>query len=171
MISEGYRKQLEQMHVEKEHFGKRSSIWAKPVFEMCAVLETEDVLDYGCGKGELNLHLPFAVKGYDPGVPKYVKTPEPADVVVCTDVLEHIEPDHLDDVLADLKRVTRKALMLHVHTKPANKTLPDGRNAHLIVQDKDWWMEHFKDWKRKSDVMDAVSEKHGVIGFTVVLEP
>jgi hypothetical protein len=27
-----------------------------------------------------------------------------------------------------------------IATRPAKKHLPDGRNAHLIVQDSDWWL-------------------------------
>ena len=59
---------------------------------------------------------------------------------MCTDVLEHIEPDRLDEVLDDLKRVTRKMGFFVVATRAADKTLPDGRNAHLIQQERDWWL-------------------------------
>jgi hypothetical protein len=30
---------------------------------------------------------------------------------------------------------------LRIDTKPARKVLPDGRNAHLIIKDIDWWAE------------------------------
>ena len=30
-----------------------------------------------------------------------------------------------------------------ISTRPAKKTLPDGRNAHLTVQSPDWWYGMF----------------------------
>ena len=75
-------------------------------------------------------------------------TPNPADIVACTDVLEHIEPECLEDVLADLRQVTKRLGFFTIATRPAKKFLADGRNAHLIQQDAKWWIErlwkHFK---------------------------
>jgi len=73
-------------------------------------------------------------------------TPEPHDLVCCIDVLEHIEPECLEDVLDDLVRVTLKNLFVNVSTSLAIQILPDGRNAHLIVEPCRWWME--KLWDR-----------------------
>jgi hypothetical protein len=56
------------------------------------------------------------------------------------DVLEHIEPDCLDDVLDDLKRVTKGIGFFTVACGPAAKVLPDGRNAHLIQEPPEWWL-------------------------------
>ena len=57
----------------------------------------------------------------------------------CGDVLEHVEPEYLQDVLADIKRCMKRAGLLVISTIPAKKTLPDGRNAHLIVESPLWW--------------------------------
>jgi hypothetical protein len=59
--------------------------------------------------------------------------------VVCTDVLEHIEPEHLAGVLEDLKRVIKLTGFFAIHTGQSCKTLADGRNTHLIQQDKEAW--------------------------------
>lgn len=145
LLTEEYREQLEELHTSRADFGKRGNRWAGTAMAMCGAHDTTDVLDYGCGKGELNLHMPFEVHCYDPGVPKHSSAPEPADVVVCTDVLEHIEPECLDDVLADLKRVVKKVALLAIHTGPAIKTLPDGRNAHLIQEKPEWWKDKLEE--------------------------
>jgi hypothetical protein len=58
-------------------------------------------------------------------------------------VLEHIEPELLDTVLDDLQRVTMGLGIFTVHTGPAVKVLPDGRNAHLIQQPAQWWLPKF----------------------------
>ncbi|MGI9504503.1 MAG: methyltransferase domain-containing protein, partial [Geminicoccaceae bacterium] len=108
------------------------------------------VLDYGCGKGTLGegfrRRYPFCrFAEYDPVTrPDW---PDPADLVVCVDVLEHIAPEYLEKVLDHLSELTLRAGFLAIATRPANKTLPDGRNAHLIIESNEWWQskiaEHF----------------------------
>jgi SAM-dependent methyltransferase len=139
LISEEYRSQLEKLHEARADFGRQSPNWAGYLRALCRTLDTYDVLDYGCGKGELALHLPFRVKLYDPGMPKFSASPEAADILVSTDVLEHIEPELLPAVLAHMAAMTKRLAFIHIATRPAKKTLPDGRNAHLIVQPPTWW--------------------------------
>jgi hypothetical protein len=67
--------------------------------------------------------------------------PKPSDILVCTDVLEHIEPTLLDNVLDHIERLTREVALLVISCRPANAVLPDGRNAHLIIETPDWWLE------------------------------
>lgn len=138
-ITEEYRKLNEELHRVRDDYGAGGMRWAKEIFELAKSVGTEDILDYGCGKSTLAQNMPFNIQQYDPAIPKYSAKPHPADIVTCTDVLEHIEPDHLDDVLADLARLTRKVAFMVVATREAKKTLPDGRNAHLIVEDGPWW--------------------------------
>lgn len=139
LISEEYRKINADLHIAREDYGKHSSSFIDYVFNLCATVGTIDVLDYGCGKGELHLGLPFSIQNYDPAIRKYSTPPQPADIVVCTDVLEHVEPECLNDVLADIKRLTKTIALLGIPTGPAVKTLPDGRNAHLNQHPVEWW--------------------------------
>lgn len=99
----------------------------------------QDILDYGCGKRGLERALGFDIHNYDPAIDSLKHNNMPHELVYCGDVLEHIEPDCLEDVLADIKRCSIKATLLVICTRPAKKSLPDGRNAHLIVQNADWW--------------------------------
>lgn len=108
-------------------------------------MEIDHILDYGCGK---NLSLTkglkpkreFKYQAYDPMVAEYADDPVPAQMVVCIDVIEHIEPDFLEDVLDHLEELTEEILFISVHTGPAGKVLDDGRNAHLIQQPLEWWV-------------------------------
>jgi len=115
---------------------------------MIDLMEIEHLLDYGAGrnlslKENLNPERDFTYQAYDPGVPEYADDPIPAEMVVCIDVLEHIELECLEDVLDHLEELTERVLFATVHTGPAGKILPDGRNAHLIQQPPEWWLPLF----------------------------
>lgn len=105
-----------------------------------------ELLDYGAGKGRLAAALqaqvrrPLKIHHYDPAIPQWSAVAAPCGFVACIDVLEHIEPDLLDNVLDDLQRVTLGAGVFTIHTGAAMKVLPDGRNAHLIQQPPAWWL-------------------------------
>jgi|TARA_R110000744_G_scaffold57087_4_gene120168 hypothetical protein len=148
LITEEYRELNKQLHKDNKSFGITSAIYSDSILDMCNAINEEDVLDYGCGKAELARLLPFKIQSYDPCIEKYSNRPRPANVLVCIDVLEHIEPECLDDVLEDIRSFTKKSIFLTVATAEALKKLPDGRNAHLIVQDYTKWLpklwEHFK---------------------------
>jgi hypothetical protein len=61
-------------------------------------------------------------------------------------VLEHIEPELLENVLQDLGKITKKFGFFSVHTGPAIKVLTDGRNAHLIQEPSSWWLKRLTDY-------------------------
>ena len=108
-------------------------------------MEIDHLLDYGCGRNlsltrTLKPKRKFKYQAYDIGVPKYCEPPVPAQMVACIDVIEHIEPDYLEDVLDHLEELTEEVLFISVHTGPAGKVLDDGRNAHLIQQPMEWWL-------------------------------
>ena len=143
LITESYRAQNRHLHETQDAYGAGTvtKYWYPLIEQIAKALNVDSVLDYGCGKGNFARSMPgFIVIGYDPAVPDYDSPPEPADLVICTDVLEHIEPDCLDVVLDDLQRLGRKGVFLTIATGPAGRTLPDGRNAHLIQQPSDWWL-------------------------------
>lgn len=143
-ISPAYRDQQIWLHVQPQGYGGKGSRWADTVLAICREYRCVSVLDYGCGQGTLVQALRrkdprIGYREYDPAISEKSAAPLFADLVVCTDVLEHIEPDKLENVLKHIHMLARKAVFLVVSTRPANKTLRDGRNAHLIVQPGEWW--------------------------------
>jgi hypothetical protein len=140
LISEEYRKQNQVLHGLGD-YGTRGAKWAGQVALLCRSMNTKSVLDYGAGQQTLAGALPeLNVQSYDPALPEISEAPDPADLVVCTDVLEHIEPECLEEVLNDIQCLAIRAVFLVIATRAAKKTLPDGRNAHLIQQPALWWM-------------------------------
>ena len=146
LISDAYRMQNIELHSSRPDYGIGGAKWASLVRSISDADDT--ILDYGCGKGELKKSLFLrSVMEYDPAIAGKERA-EPADIVVCTDVLEHIEPELLDDVLKHLRELTRKKLLVNIALIPAKKFLSDGRNAHLSLHDAFWWQaaleRHFK---------------------------
>jgi hypothetical protein len=148
LISDEYRLIQRQLH-ENPDYGIASVHYAPLVAELLEVTGSTELLDYGAGKGRLGLSLrehvkrPLTIHYYEPAMPQWSARPVPCGFVACIDVLEHIEPHLLDNVLDDLQRVTVGAGVFTVHTQPAVKVLPDGRNAHLIQQPPSWWLPKF----------------------------
>ncbi len=148
LITEDYRKMQQQLH-QNPNYGVASVHYAPLVAQVIEAVGAQDLLDYGAGKGRLGLTLkqhmtrPLAIRHYDPAIPEWSAPAEPCGMVACIDVLEHIEPILLDNVLDDLQRVTLGVGVFTVHTGAAIKVLPDGRNAHLIQQGAGWWLPKF----------------------------
>lgn len=151
-ITEEYRDLNTQLHASNSGYGASGYKWVQIVSQLATVLQTRNLLDYGCGKRTLEAALGFPIHNYDPAFKEYEKKPDPADLVICTDVLEHIEPECLDLVLSDIARCTRRMAFLNVSTRPAEKTLPDGRNVHLIQKSTNWWIKKMCNYFRIVDI-------------------
>jgi len=148
LITEEYRKMQRTLH-QNPNYGVASVHYAPLVAQVIEGTGAQELLDYGAGKGRLGLTLkqqlkrPLAIRHYDPAIPEWAAPAQPCGLVACIDVLEHIEPALLDNVLDDLERVTQGVGVFTVHTGAAVKVLPDGRNAHLIQQGPAWWLPKF----------------------------
>ena len=142
-VTDSYVRQLQLLHKQKSSFGDSGRY--KHIDQWLANNRCSSIIDYGCGKGHVleNISKRYAhirCTNYDPGYAKFSKRPgAPAELVICADVLEHIEPDLIDNVLKDIESLTLNTAYLIIDTKPAGKNLPDGRNAHLIVESQEWW--------------------------------
>jgi hypothetical protein len=144
LITDAYRAEQEALHA-KGNYGTASLEYGEIVSRLVEQTGSETILDYGCGsmqnlKKVLDCEVMYL--GYDPAIPEF-SAKVPSDLVVCIDVLEHIEPELLENVLDDLQQLTKRWAFMTVHTGPARKTLSDGRNAHLIQQPPAWWLPKF----------------------------
>ena len=147
-ISEEYAKQLKIMHTG---LGNKIGFGVEPAAKLVEVIKTYSIvtaLDFGCGEGNMMARLTemfphLQIQGYDPGVERFSTLPESVDLIYSADVLEHIEPHLVDDTLKNLWKIGRYQYH-NIACHPAKKTLPDGRNCHLIVEEPDWWLEKIK---------------------------
>jgi len=141
-VSEEYKQQLKQTH-ENKNWGTTSNL-PKQVELAIAKYNPKSILDFGCGKGQIvNLlkekYPHMTVYGYDPAFNDQL--PDSVDMIMSTDVLEHVEPDALEATLDDLNKRCNIVQYHLIACFKAKKVLPDGRNAHLIIKTPDWWQE------------------------------
>lgn len=141
LITEDYRAANATLHAAG-NFGTTAPRFQDHIRKMVEMYRPATVVDYGSGTHKwVERMLPeLAVQSYDPAVPELAAPAKRSDMLVSCDVLEHIEPDCLTPVLYDMLRVTEKCAFVTIATRPAKKILPDGRNAHLIVQPAEWWL-------------------------------
>lgn len=149
MISDSLKKVYSDIH-KTTPFGKRAK-FPKYLEKFIKEKKPRSILDFGCGKGRLletmkNTYPEVDILGYDPANPDYDidLSPINVDMVISSDVLEHIEPTYLNETLKDLR--TKSKYYFHlIACSPAKLILPDGRNAHLIIEDSAWWRKRFLD--------------------------
>lgn len=148
LISDEYREEQRRLHAQPQGYGGKGKRWVDTVLYLVQRFDCWSILDYGCGQGSLKAAL--AARGiswcdeFDPAIKGKDQGPLFADLVVCTDVLEHVEPDKIHSVLNHIHWIARKAIFVSVALDPANKTLSDGRNAHVLLRPAAWWEAMFE---------------------------
>jgi len=167
--SEDYYELLDsykELHKEEGKFRGISLVPLVPtLMKMIKENNCKTLLDYGCGKAipyskkeckSIGLKKPvqelcnldsFAL--YDPAYPKYNKlTKKKYDIVVCTDVMEHIAEQDIDWVLKDILSHSKKTVFLNISCQPALKHFKEGKfkgkNVHISVFDGVWWSDKVK---------------------------
>jgi len=112
--------------------------------------EIETILDYGCGGGSLQKWVEDnGIKDkkwtlYDPGVEELKSPPEGKfDLVITTDVLEHVEEIMLNRVLDNLRSLSGKFLYNEIACYYSGHKFPDGpyigQDLHINMKAPDVW--------------------------------
>ena len=145
-ISQEYSTLMSQMHSDKSTFG--GDIKAFRVIDRLIIkYKIKSIIDYGCGKGDLMFNIrekypKIEVFGFDPGNPDFAILPtKQYQMIITSDVMEHIEPRFLNNVLEHINSLFTDIGYFYIATSPSKKDLSNGRNAHLIVAGPDYWRE------------------------------
>lgn len=148
LISDKYRELNTQLHATGQ-FGISGHKWVNVVEWIVNHHQIKQILDYGAGQETLKKNLQHLssvqITSYDPAIPHLSAPPAPTELVTCTDVLEHIEPEFINNVLDHIASISTKITFLVIPTGPASKTLADGRNAHLNQKPVEWWLPKLLD--------------------------
>lgn len=174
LISEEYKRLNAELHEQNTNYGAGGGKHAETIIKIAKTLITEDnpfvsILDYGAGKRMLSKALPFPIAEYDPAIAEISESPKPADLVVSTDCLEHIEPDKINFVLQDLKRCIKRIGFFVISTRKAIKTYSNGQNTHLLVRDKIWWQNKLSKYFNIPE--NGITEKKDVSELHIIVSP
>lgn len=139
--SSQYLKELEQLH-SKKTFGTAASL-PESVKLLIDNYNIKSMLDFGAGKGNTSITIKnqyptINLYTYDP-VTFPIELPNSVELIYSSDVLEHIEPNLIDETLLDLSSRSTRFQYHLIACHPAKKSLSDGRNAHLIIESPEWW--------------------------------
>ena len=138
------------------------------------------VLDFGCGTGRaasaiaaktkakvIGLDIAMNCLDQDSDVTLmecciWEDIPVKGDVGYCTDVMEHIPPQHIDAVLRNIKNNIKNETFFQICTKDASFGKDKGLTLHMTVRNEGWW-------KRKLEEYFTLKEwSAGNTGFTCI---
>lgn len=128
---------------------------AKQIGALIKLTKSATLLDFGSGRGDA-YRSPHkvshtwglkrsAVTLYDPSFKGIDVLPNRKfDMVVCSDVLEHVPEVDVDAFIGTLFNYAKLHVWASVCCRPAKKTFPTtGENLHITIQPLDWWREKF----------------------------
>lgn len=138
------------------------------------------VLDYGCGFGN-DWHMPLVPKNgrkvttpefigeklvgfhkYDPAHPLYDGDPPGIfNLVICTDVLEHVPINDMPGVLKHIRsKCTKDAtVLISIPTIPSKNAFLDGENMHCTLLSKEEWYKLFNMYLQVNVILNLYESK------------
>ncbi len=140
---------------ESNWIGEALAEYKHNVFNLIKENNVKTILDYGCGKAKFhsilfnNKKVPGSPMGvditpYDPAIAKFANKPTGQyDLVLCVDVMEHVQEDKVEEVLKDIFTFSNR-IFLTITCYPATQVLLNGKNAHYTIKEPDWWKEKLK---------------------------
>jgi hypothetical protein len=120
----------------------------------------KNILDYGAGKATFhkllfnNTKIPGAplninIVPYDPAYEPFSTKPTGKfELVLCIDVMEHVQEDKIDEVLADIFSFGDN-IFITISCYPATQILLNGKNAHYTIKEPEWWKEKLNPYNGK----------------------
>jgi len=191
-------KAYKDLHNETSKFKGISVIpFAMDIYDIIKFNDCKSIFDYGCGKGipykdkykevdpkgkvpnfDKPLHKWWGIDElflYDPAYSEHDKLPtKQYDLVLCTDVLEHVAEEDLHWTVQELCNFADKAVFINVSTELAKKTFKIGKykgeNVHISLFNHEWWKKMitnvWKDHKHLKIYLTSFSKK-GIMGTCI----
>lgn len=111
-----------------------------------------DVLGVDFVKAALEVNIPFLQAVLWEPLP-----PLAGDYGICCDVMEHIPPDKVVDVLGNIRASVAGPVFFSISLVPDSFGAEVGQVLHETVMPHDWWAEHLaQHWHRVESVGDGI---------------
>jgi len=166
-----------QINHAEAYNGRSTLAFAGLIKDIINKNQIKTMLDYGCGKGFFYDNS-FEIKGlkinslrdywdakidlYDPCYEKnsFIDESKIYDLVISIDVLEHIPTQDIDWVLENIFSKAKQYVFINVACYSAFALLPNGENAHINVNDQDWWAEKILKFKKNLRILKLFVSAH-----------
>ena len=151
-FSKGYQQQIIQLHKDREKHGRRK-FHDEEINFIINEFNPKSIFDFGCGKGTFlkqmeELYPKIKLVGFDPGVAEYTNVEKvPCELLISCDVLEHVEPDHVDNTLREIDTLFTK----FAYFKIAN---------YVIQEDENWWRKKIEKNMPTSNIVKCYLHQH-----------
>jgi hypothetical protein len=117
-------------------------------------IDPKTLIDLGCGWNEFCVEMrkhgveatgvDFACPGADLRMPIHkIPTSQRYDVVTSFDCLEHCLTDEIDDILIEMRRLSKRFVVSISYVQAVNKGM-NGEPLHMTVQKEHWWLRRFR---------------------------
>lgn len=149
-----------EIHLGMPQYGASGARYLSEILLCISFLHPKSILDYGCGKGILcdliKQRFPdIQIYGYDPAIPgKDVLPILSADLIICTDVLEHIPEAELPAVIQEISLISKNCFFALDHAL-AGAILSNGENAHCTIKPVHWYERLFSKYFSEMTVLHA----------------
>jgi hypothetical protein len=174
--------EAKKYHEQNKNFwtGESLAEYKYDVWTLIKQRNYKNILDYGCGKAEFhkflfnNLKTPGSPMGltiakYDPAyIPYSIKPKGNFELVICTDVMEHVQEDKVEEVLKDIFD-SGEYVFITITCYEATQVLLNGKNAHYTIKQPDWWKEKLKPYDGRYTAIFQTKPERG--GGVVNKEP
>jgi hypothetical protein len=146
--SSKYQSMLIDMH-KKRPWGGAVDGSIERINTYARLSEVKSILDYGSGYGAFKdkieatyTDVVYSIHEYEPGQPELAGDPPICDASICIDVMEHIEPKLVDNVIEHIHNKTNKWTFQKICLRAATGNFPGTKqNLHLIVMPAAWWVK------------------------------
>lgn len=159
----GYHETLEEYRkLHANAYGTTAYLYFDKIAKEVLNTNPLSILDYGCGRGDLVAHFwkdgERRIAKYDPAIPQFKEMPQgDFDLVLCTDVMEHILIADVERVFREIRGKSQNAIFT-ISLRPARAHLPDGRNAHVTLLSASEWLRWIKDAFGRASRVDTGHE-------------
>ena len=145
-----YDRLYDKKYFSSRNYGRQN--WGEGTYDLIKELKVQSLIDVGCGRnnfvqwareqgieatgvdiasGKADVicpahSLPFADKQFE--------------YLTSFDMMEHILPQEVDEVLDEFNRVTSKGFLFHIAYRESRVKV-FGKQLHLTVEPESWWIE------------------------------
>jgi len=155
IVNSRLREQYAHLH-SRDEYGDGAERFCLHIQACISDLKPDSILDYGCGQSLLQKGLELGASvfcRYDPAIPDVAELPiQTADLLINTDVLEHVPHEDLRDLLKHMSNVSEN-VFFNIATRKASQILPNGQNAHCTVMNAGQWLTTIREFFPRAELV------------------